>query len=99
MHFVLESDDATVLGRMHDQRIAAIDPDVVSVSGVERYEMVAASRFPRPTRKIVAELDRSTLGSMDFGVVGPEGAASQSAVEPSTGVEPTSRRRLARHNI
>jgi len=36
---------------------------------------------------------------MDFGVVGPERATSRSAVEPSREVEPTSRRRLARHNI
>jgi hypothetical protein len=44
-------------------------------------------------------IDRSTLGSMDFGVVGPERATSRSAVEPSREVGPTSRRRLARHNI
>jgi hypothetical protein len=36
---------------------------------------------------------------MDFGVVGPERATSRSAVEPSREVGPTSRRRLARHNI
>jgi hypothetical protein len=35
----------------------------------------------------------------DFGVVGPERATSRSAVEPSREVGPTSRRRLARHNI
>jgi hypothetical protein len=44
-------------------------------------------------------IDRSTLGSMDFGVVGPERATSRSAVEPSRKFGPTSRRRLARHNI
>jgi hypothetical protein len=33
-------------------------------------------------------IDRSTLGSMDFGVVGPERATSRSAVEPSKEVGP-----------
>jgi hypothetical protein len=47
----------------------------------------------------VGRIDRSTLGSMDFGAVRPERATSRSAVEPSGEVGPTSRRRLARHNI
>jgi hypothetical protein len=42
--------------------------------------------------------NQSTSVSPDC-VVGPERATSLSAVEPSREVGPTSRRRLARHNI
>ena len=46
MHFLFEGHDTTVLGRMHDQRIASVEPDVVPVPGIERYEVVAASYCP-----------------------------------------------------
>ena len=56
MHFVLEGHDPAVLGRMRNQRIAAIEPDVVTVSRIERHEVGTATRYLRPTRKIVAKL-------------------------------------------
>ena len=56
MHFVLEGHDTAVLGRMRNQGIAAIEPDVVTVSRIERHEVGTATRYLRPTRKIVAKL-------------------------------------------
>jgi hypothetical protein len=44
MHFVLEGHDTAVLGRIRDQRIAAIKPDVVTVSRIERHEARTAAR-------------------------------------------------------
>src|SRR5580700_6247242 len=56
MHFVFEGHDTTVIGRMHEQRVASIESDVVPVVGIERDEVVAASYYPRVARKFVAEL-------------------------------------------
>ena len=43
MHFIFKGDDMTVLGRMHNERIAAIEPDDVTVFRIERNEVIAAS--------------------------------------------------------
>jgi hypothetical protein len=56
LHFVFEGHDTAVLGRMHEQRVASIESDVVPVSGIERYEVVAASCHPWPARKFVEKL-------------------------------------------
>ena len=55
MHFVFERHDATIVRRMHDQRIASVEPDVASVPGIERYEVVAAARYPGPAREFIEE--------------------------------------------
>ena len=56
MHLVLEGHETALLGTMHDQRIATIEPYVVALSGIERDEVGAAARYLRPTWKIVAKL-------------------------------------------
>src|SRR6266481_3870568 len=62
MHFVFEGHDPTVLGRMHEQRIASIESDVVPISGIERYEVVAASCYPWPARKFIEKLKYHVVG-------------------------------------
>jgi hypothetical protein len=41
---------------MHDQRVASIELDVAAVPGIERYEIVAAARYPRPAREFIEKL-------------------------------------------
>jgi hypothetical protein len=48
--------------------------------------------------RAIRQMDRSTPGSMDRGIGGPDFATSWSAAEPSRKVGPTSRLGLARHN-
>src|SRR6266851_5603506 len=56
VHLVFERHDATVTRRMHGQAVAAIEPDVAAIPGIERNEIVAAARYPRPARDFIAEL-------------------------------------------
>jgi hypothetical protein len=46
---------------MHDQRIAAIEPDVVALSRIERHEVGTAGRYLRPTWKVVAKLKQNVV--------------------------------------
>jgi len=56
VHLVLERHDTTVARRMHRQAVAAIEPDIATVLGIERNETVASGRYPRPAREFIQEL-------------------------------------------
>src|SRR6202046_159351 len=62
VHLVFDDHDATVLRSVNDERVPALQADVLAVTCIERHERITAIHFLGPAWKNIPKLEHRIVG-------------------------------------
>src|SRR3984957_18398253 len=63
VHFVFEDRYTSVPGSMHDERVRAVQQDVVAVARIKCHQCFATIKLLRPTRENISKLEDRVVGN------------------------------------
>src|ERR1700730_4465813 len=62
MHLVFDDHDTRILGSVDDERVRAVQDDIVTIARIEHHERVTTAECPRPSGENISKLEFSVVG-------------------------------------